>query len=605
MDKIASDEKAQEPTDKTRINEFEPKDLTTEPPVFQLPNETWTSLLSTPCGSQPEYFVQVMDNLLRNPNVTSSHLFRAEIFYDSACDSPIFEDPSSPDLEEQSTLLRHLKAEYRPIQVTVPEYTLQRTVVRRLVPRNPELDNALVQTVHHYDFSSDSENRTLIIYVPHVESPDFMPYYHPKAQSVAFIHTINSTASPSGSLSLHYRLFPGEPLTSRLQRTALNLLKIIHKHAAGQQAGYTKRVHHDQLVPQKRFQDTYARLKSKYAKRLILDWVEVTDPVKHVFEDLGIAAFCIELWRDMYGEVVDGKESIDEASELRGASKTYQFPGFVDIGCGNGLLVYLLISEGYGGWGFDARRRKSWAMFPMDIQEKLKELILVPEILQKPSFHSGARDQRDQDAHEPQGFHNGKFPRGTFIISNHADELTPWTPLLAHLSQSPFIAIPCCSHSLTGARCRFHTSQSPSAKSANPANLKTEDNPKEEPGLNTRVHLFTSSATTGPGPASGSLARPKGNKPPSAYAGLTAYVIRLAEELGYAAQTEALRIPSTRNVAIIGQRSLGHDQGEPSDDRRTEAVRKILQRDTGNLERAGAEWIEMALKLVKGKGSGH
>ena len=36
---------------------------------------------------------------------------------------------------------------------------------------------------------------------------------------------------------------------------------------------------------------------------------------------------------------------------------------FIDIGCGNGLLVYLLVKEGHIGKGIDIRRRNIWSRF--------------------------------------------------------------------------------------------------------------------------------------------------------------------------------------------------------------------------------------------------
>ena len=39
-------------------------------------------------------------------------------------------------------------------------------------------------------------------------------------------------------------------------------------------------------------------------------------------------------------------------------------PSFVDMGCGNGLLVHVLNSEGYSGVGLDVRSRKMWAQYP-------------------------------------------------------------------------------------------------------------------------------------------------------------------------------------------------------------------------------------------------
>ena len=37
---------------------------------------------------------------------------------------------------------------------------------------------------------------------------------------------------------------------------------------------------------------------------------------------------------------------------------------FVDLGCGNGLLVYILTSEGHNGLGIDVRARKIWKDYP-------------------------------------------------------------------------------------------------------------------------------------------------------------------------------------------------------------------------------------------------
>lgn len=39
-------------------------------------------------------------------------------------------------------------------------------------------------------------------------------------------------------------------------------------------------------------------------------------------------------------------------------------PCFIDMGCGNGLLVHVLTSEGYSGVGLDVRSRKMWAQYP-------------------------------------------------------------------------------------------------------------------------------------------------------------------------------------------------------------------------------------------------
>jgi len=362
-------------------------------------------------------------------------------------------------------------------------------------------------------------------------------------------------------------------------------------------AGYTKRVLHDRIIPQARFQNTYTRLKIKYAKTLIERWVEKTDAEKHVFEDLGIAAFLVEVWGEEYEEGGVAGRNEDQM----GTNSVSAFPGFVDIGCGNGVLVYILRQEGYRGWGFDARRRKTWDTFPLDVRENLKEMLLVPDMFNQEDSQSS--HSFIGDGHVPAGgereqgvaFHNGIFPPGTFIISNHADELTPWTPLLAYLNHSPFIAIPCCSHNLAGARCRFNNRE---------PSLTTNDDVQPN---NCSPVAHRASVENGPGPKSGSLARPQKTavKQPSAYASLTTYVTSMATEVGYEVEKEVLRIPSTRNIAIVGRRH-GRGEAEAGDDkRREEVVKEILEREVGSVEDVGREWVERARKIAKGKGSGH
>ena len=167
----------------------------------------------------------------------------------------------------------------------------------RWSPRNPQLDKPIAQTCVFLRsmIQKDGIEQTIVLYIPHAPDVDTIPWYHPRVQALAYLHSWNSSLFPTdnGTVSLHYRLFPSEslPLSSRLVRTGQNLLSTLRKHGQGQLAGYTKRVHHDQLVSQQRVQDTYTELKAKHAKRLCDDWVEKTEPSKHVFEDLSIAGF--------------------------------------------------------------------------------------------------------------------------------------------------------------------------------------------------------------------------------------------------------------------------------------------------------------------------
>lgn len=448
---------------------------------------SWKPLFKAECSFDASFFEKVMLNLIKNPNINSSWLFRADILFDQ-------QGSEVSETQQQSSDLQ--------CPMKIPEFeglNIMRLLVRKMVPRNAVRDKALDQTcVFYTSSSSDDTKRSLILYLPHVRSEMDVPFYHPAVRGIAFLHVWDQ-AEAKGSVSTHYLFFESSSETlavpstpedadraERLSRTGLHLLRILHKHGEGEAAGYQKRVHHDVLVPQIALQTKYADLKQKYSRQLVEEWEEVTDPTKHVFEDLCIAAFLIELWGKMY--------------------KDTKFPGFVDIGCGNGLLVHILHREGYAGWGFDARARKSWAKYSSkvsvqtsdgrnQIQDSLQTLVLLPSVTRSTS-HEEISDSL---------VHDGRFPKDTFIISNHADELTPWTPILARLSDCPFMMIPCCSHTLTGNRFR---APPPKDKAASK----------------------------------------------STYSSLCSWVTEIAEDCGWQVEKEILRIPSTRNTAFIGRR---------------------------------------------------
>lgn len=83
-------------------------------------------------------------------------------------------------------------------------------------------------------------------------------------------------------------------------------------------------------------------------------WPEQTDPAKFVYEDVAIATYLLLLWRQ-------------ERAEL----KTEALQSFVDLGCGNGLLVFLLSSEGHQGYGIDLRKRGIWDIYPESTKLKV------------------------------------------------------------------------------------------------------------------------------------------------------------------------------------------------------------------------------------------
>lgn len=442
-----------------------------------------------------------MMNVIKNPNLNTSWLFRADILYDDSVQAQIGPTKSNIQIgpaDGNTQIGSDSNTQFGPADDTqigpaddtqprvreIVNISRQRILVRTLVPRNALRDAPMNQTcTFHQSADDDGSINTLIIYIPHLDDADDFPFYHPRVRGIGHLHTWDPSLD-TGTVSVHFLPFPGDSLEdTKTDRIAYHLLQLIYKHGQSHDH-YVKRVYHDLVVPQARFQDRFAQLKARYARSLVESWAEVTDPEKHVFEDLSIAAFLIELWADMY----------------RGAD----FPGFVDIGCGNGLLVYILNREGFSGWGFDARRRVSWTKYETaqpssPSGRSLEQKLLLPYIIP---------DDDDGDSSEvipSASTHDGRFPPGTFIISNHADELTPWTPILAAGSDCPFIMIPCCSHDLSGAKYR-----------APP--------PKDK------------------------------SKGTSTYASLVAWATQIAEDCGFTVQTEMLRIPSTRNAGLLGSK---------------------------------------------------
>ncbi|KAK7169982.1 hypothetical protein R3I94_000275 [Phoxinus phoxinus] len=155
------------------------------------------------------------------------------------------------------------------------------------------------------------------------------------------------------------------------------------------------------LIPVEKYGILYQQLKEKY-KALVKVWPEVTDPEKFVFEDVAIATYLLVLW-----------------GEERAENGTTTKQSFVDLGCGNGLLVHILNNEGYPGKGTDIRKRKIWDMYGPGTH--LEENAITPS----------------------NGF---LFPTTDWLIGNHSDELTPWIPVIAARSSYScrYFVLPCC-----------------------------------------------------------------------------------------------------------------------------------------------------------------
>uniref|UniRef100_A0A6P7FEL0 tRNA (uracil-O(2)-)-methyltransferase n=3 Tax=Diabrotica virgifera virgifera TaxID=50390 RepID=A0A6P7FEL0_DIAVI len=189
--------------------------------------------------------------------------------------------------------------------------------------------------------------------------------------------------------------------TSKAEWLALTLFPKLLKWS--QDDGSKNTIRSLSLVALDEYCVLYERLKRTYVKDLLKDWIDKakTDPQKYIFEDIAISAYLICLWQNY------PKEEIN----------------FVDCGCGNGLLVYILNQEGLKGYGIDIRKRAVWDIYPKET--RLEVGTVTPD---------------------------SSFPDATWLIGNHSDELTPWLPVIALKSsrKTNVFVIPCCPYDFGG-----------------------------------------------------------------------------------------------------------------------------------------------------------
>ncbi|SCU85154.1 LADA_0D05974g1_1 [Lachancea dasiensis] len=501
---------------------------------------------------EKKHFEMAMLNVIRHPNINSTVILRADMLKEYEYDIESGEKLSSKeeihkisDAEAQVVNVDDIRIRNIDVDGTL-DLSVKLAMVRRVIPRNPYKDAIINQTCLTLNSTSFPET-SLIVYKPHLDQKSICPFYIPHVKAVAIL-------LHEKQLSVHYVPFTEADADElhnedeRVVRTARRLLQTAHKHSTGVMRGYEKKVEHDVVVDKVLFQDRYISLKKKHSRFLVDNWAESTDPKKHVFEDIAIAAFLMELWIKIYGS--------DYKSKMQ----------FRDLGCGNGALCYLLIQEGIKGMGIDARQRKSWKIYPKEVQQNLQEQVIIPSILLRPHpevkkrapelDHNGRffpikiQDKiapatvvySSEDLLRSQSVNVTEFPPDTFIIGNHSDELTCWIPLLGY----PFVVIPCCSHNFSGQRVRYGVRKG-HARNGN-----------------------------------------------STYAGLVDRVEALATRVGWDVEKEMLRIPSTRNAAIVGT------QNNKLSSWPTQEVYNTI------LEDGGADgWVENTMALAKKSPRGH
>lgn len=249
------------------------------------------------------------------------------------------------------------------------------------------------------------------------------------------------------------------------------------------------------IVPKETCQDRYLELKSKYAAKWIAQWGKgeghakmTTDPdvgngrgsarymclahnkfcarsfvhrnmstrrlevwqvdenmptLSHAFPPPQVAAFLICLWELRHGK--------DAAQHVR----------FVDLGAGNGFLVYLLAEEGYSGYGVDVSSRGIWSMYGERTHLERATLDAPSAIFDVCTGRLVVPDGNGMSTSAPP-------TTELWLVGNHSDELTPWLPIIAAKSNlyayerygltrnhCHFFVLPCCFHDLRGDRNAF------------------------------------------------------------------------------------------------------------------------------------------------------
>lgn len=309
------------------------------------------------------------------------------------------------------------------------------------------------------------------------------------------IGVVSYAVQPLGDESYSLRHF--DEMKNHLSNGAKKLVTMLRKRLEkyDPQIGastYIKRVLHDALITEQEYRAKYDVMKQRYSF-WVGCWNECTDPVKFVYEEMSIAAYLCALWQ---------KEREKDGSQ--------RMQSFIDCGCGNGFLVYLLMSEGHPGIGVDLQKRRIWQEYPPKIRDSLFHKTMDPRTF----------DVSDYD----------------WVLGNHADELCPWIPSMAaraqrkiektHIEKPPitlndipsrpirraqpqFFILPCCFYDFDGKKVSFG---------------------------NTRRTLGVSAA--------GGIGK---------YEQYYRWIARTARAFGFTVEYENLRIPSTKYVSLLGR----------------------------------------------------
>ncbi|KAF3310585.1 tRNA(Ser) Um(44) 2'-O-methyltransferase [Orbilia oligospora] len=304
-------------------------------------------------------------------------------------------------------------------------YRVSRRLIIRNIPRNPKRDEAIEQSIWSLQ-----------------KFPDVRAFALETKGSKLSIHHLGRARPELLDTTISRKPVAGVD-SERTRRMFKRILEVLKKRF--EKPDYIKRVNHDAIVSRERYQKVYQDLKARHADRLCRIFAingyegKGCREVDKIFEELGIASFCICLWEEIYEIPTTARRNgyYDDVRTNTGSDPLNQFVGFVDLGCGSGVLTDVLLQEGWPGYGIDARSRKIWKSFDDHVQLHLIESILIPYVIDQTlvgteSMTSYREDQMDPFytiSGSPYTYHSGRFANGTFLICNHGDELTAWTPL--------------------------------------------------------------------------------------------------------------------------------------------------------------------------------
>ena len=164
----------------------------------------WRYICSNASSYSAEIFSHVALELILHPERNSKNIRRADILQDTDLDLDTLSESGVAG------------------QVGLHGMTTIRTIRRRLMPRNPNLDPSLEQTCRFYASEQDS-SATLVTYRCHYID-NKVPYYVPDVLGIAF-------ELYQGKVYIAYLPLEGQDCNSdRLARVALNLLRTFHRH---------------------------------------------------------------------------------------------------------------------------------------------------------------------------------------------------------------------------------------------------------------------------------------------------------------------------------------------------------------------------------------